>query len=69
MQQSRMPLPPQRPLPVQRKQMGCCTFFWNSQEKWSDSIHLRLPPTKQMDHSLIPPSNTAYDTHQEERKI
>jgi hypothetical protein len=27
-----------------------CTFIWNSQEKWSDLIHLRLPPTKQMDH-------------------
>ncbi len=27
-----------------------CTFIRNSQEKWSDLIHLRLPPTKQMDH-------------------
>jgi hypothetical protein len=42
-------LPPQCPLPVQWKQMGC-TFFWNSQEKWSDLICLRLLPTKQMDH-------------------
>jgi hypothetical protein len=53
---------------VQRKQMGC-TIFQNSQEKWSDSIHLRLLPTKQMDHLPIPPSNTAYGTHQEEHKI
>jgi hypothetical protein len=45
------------------------TFFWNSQEKWSDLIHLRLPPTKQMDHSPIPPFNTAYSTYQEDRKI
>jgi ribonuclease HI len=37
-----MPLPPQRPPPVQRKRMGH-TFFRNSQEKWSDSIRLRLP--------------------------
>jgi hypothetical protein len=48
--------------------MGC-TFFLNSQEKWSDSIHLRLPPTKQMDHLPIPPSNTAYSIYQEESKI
>jgi hypothetical protein len=34
---------------VQWKQMGS-TFFWISQEKWSDLICLRLPPTKQMDH-------------------
>jgi hypothetical protein len=32
---------PQCPLLVQQKGMGC-TFFWNSQEKWSDSICLRL---------------------------
>jgi hypothetical protein len=63
-----MPLPPQCPLPVQRKQMGC-TIFRNSQEKWSDLIHLRLLPTKQMDHLPIPPSNTAYGTHQKEHKI
>jgi hypothetical protein len=63
-----MPLPPQCPPPVQRKRMGC-TFFRNSQVKWSDLIHLRLPPTKQMDHLLIPPSNTTHGTYQEERKI
>jgi hypothetical protein len=45
------------------------TFLKNSKEKWSDSIHLRLPPTKQMDHSPIPPSNTAYSNYQEERQI
>jgi hypothetical protein len=50
-----MPLPPQHPLPVQRKRMGR-TFFWNSEEKWSDSIRLRLLPTKQMDHLLTIPN-------------
>jgi hypothetical protein len=45
------------------------TFFRNSQEKWSDLIHLRLSPTKQMDHLPIPSSNTTYSTNQEERKI
>jgi hypothetical protein len=54
-QWSRTPLPPQRPLPVQRKRMGC-TFFRNSQEKLSDSIRLRLSPTKQMDHPPIIPN-------------
>ncbi len=39
-----MPLPPQCPSLVQWIWMGC-TVFQNSQEKWSDSIHLRLPPT------------------------
>jgi hypothetical protein len=39
------------------------------QEKWSDLIRLRLPPTKQMDHLPIPPSDTTYVTYQEERKI
>jgi hypothetical protein len=48
-QWSQLPLSPQHPLLVQWKQMGC-TFIWNSQEKQSDSIHLQLPPTKQMDH-------------------
>jgi hypothetical protein len=67
-QWSRMPLPPQCPSPVQQKQMGC-TFFRNSQEKWSDLICLRLPPTKQMDHLLIPPSYTTYSTYQEECQI
>ncbi len=44
------PLLPQCPLPVQLKLMGC-TFFWNSQEKWSGLICLRLLPTKQIIHS------------------
>jgi hypothetical protein len=35
---------------VQLKLMGC-TFFWNSQEKWSGLICLRLLPTKQIIHS------------------
>jgi hypothetical protein len=48
-QWSQPPLPRQCPLPVQQKHMGC-TFFWNSREKQTDLIHLRLPPTKQMDH-------------------
>ncbi len=55
MQWSQMPLLPQCPSPVQRKRMGC-TFFWNSQEKWSDMICLRLSPTKQMDHPLTIPN-------------
>jgi hypothetical protein len=32
------------------------TFFRNSQEKQSDSIRLRLSPTKQMDHLLTIPN-------------
>jgi hypothetical protein len=35
------------------------TSFQNSQENQSDSIHLRLPPTEQMDHLPIPSSTTA----------
>jgi hypothetical protein len=63
-----MPLPPQCPLPVEQKRMGC-TFFRNFQEKWSDLIRLRLPPTKQIDPLPIPSSNTAYVTYQEEYQI
>jgi hypothetical protein len=48
-------LPPECPLPVQLKQMGC-TFFWNSQEKSSDSIRLRLLPTKQGNGSSAKPT-------------
>jgi hypothetical protein len=49
MQWSWMLLPPQHPPLVKRKWMGC-TFFWNSQEKQSDLICLRLLSIKQMDH-------------------
>jgi hypothetical protein len=45
------------------------TFFWNSQEKWSDLICLRLPPTKQMDHLPTIPNAIDYCTYQEEHQI
>jgi hypothetical protein len=68
MQWSQMPLPPQCLLPVQQEWMGH-TFFWNSQEKWSDLICLRLLPTKQMDHLPSIPNAIHYCTYQEEHQI
>jgi hypothetical protein len=57
-----MPLLPQCPLPVQQKQMGH-TLFWDSQEKWSDLIRLRHPPTKQMDHPPTVPNAKVFTNY------